>query len=234
MVVDVGSIGTARDVAAYIEKTPGLSLRDVKYVTATHFHIDHIGGIGHLLNLCPAETRVMFHALVGDYLNRTRRLSLMENWLVGLLPAFLVSARSVRSFSHLRFESLAGIPLAGLRNAMALPYPRERMVFFGGTGGARQRIGFDDWEVIESPGHTEDSVTFYQASSGDLICGDLIINVRANEGGRLNHFYGDRRTMVASYRLLCETTRPAALYPGHGEVIRGGGDLLARVRTFNS
>ncbi len=234
MAVDVGSVGAAEDVVAYIEKTPGIALSDVKYITATHFHIDHIGGIGHLLSRCSPDTKVLFHHLVMDYLAGRRKLSLMRNWVVGLLPTSLLSARSVRSFSHLKFESLAGLPLPGLRNLLRLPYGNEKIGFFGGGGGLRHRIGFDDWDALSTPGHTEDSVAFFSESSGDLICGDLIVNVRAQENGRLNRFYSDGKATVASYRLLCDTTRPTALYPGHGEVIAGGGDLLSRVRVFDA
>ena len=48
MAVDVGSIGTAKDVEYYIVNTLGKSLGDLRLVASTHFHIDHIGGIGYL------------------------------------------------------------------------------------------------------------------------------------------------------------------------------------------
>ncbi len=229
MVVDVGSVGAAGDVAAYIQGPLGRSLGDVRYITATHFHVDHIGGIGRLLRQCGADTKVLFHRFVEGYLAGERALPRMKNWFTGLLPALVRSSRSVRSLSHLLVESAAGFPLPLLRSRSVLPYARDRIAFFG---AGRSTIGFDGWEAIETPGHTEDSITLYRGSSGDLICGDLILNLDDGGMGGLNRFYGDRESLIGSYRLLCRTTRPTALYPGHGDVIKGDGDLLARIKLL--
>jgi len=54
----------------------------------------------------------------------------------------------------------------------------------GSTGGQgkmlRQRSpsGFDGWEVLETPGHTEDSLSFYKPSTQEMICGDLVVNTK--------------------------------------------------------
>jgi glyoxylase-like metal-dependent hydrolase (beta-lactamase superfamily II) len=49
LVVDVGSVGTADDVALFVSRDLGRPLEQIRSIVATHFHIDHIGGIGHLL-----------------------------------------------------------------------------------------------------------------------------------------------------------------------------------------
>ncbi|MDO9515403.1 MAG: MBL fold metallo-hydrolase, partial [Syntrophales bacterium] len=127
MAVDVGSLGCAKDVAGHITRVLGRTLNDLHYVTATHFHIDHIGGIGHLLGMCPPRTRVLFHSMVNDYLTGKKKISLIKNWFVGLPPATVVSARYLRRFSHLAVESLTGIPLPGLRGIINLPFPLDRI-----------------------------------------------------------------------------------------------------------
>ena len=111
VVVDVGSIGTAEDVAIFIKRLPGRSLQDVKCIAATHFHIDHIGGIGRLLKKCLPDTVVLFHFLVDHYLKKQRTISRLKNWLTGFLPAAVFSTRYVRKCAHFRVESFAGIPL---------------------------------------------------------------------------------------------------------------------------
>ena len=232
MVVDVGSIGTAEDVAAYIHDTTGMMLRDVRYIAATHFHIDHIGGIGHLLRQCPPETRVLFHRFVEGYLTKARKMSLIRNWFVGLVPASLASTCYIRRLSHLKFESLSGIPLPGLRNMVNLPYEGNRITYFGDGKCTRYKLGFDDWEVIETPGHTEDSVSFYRESSKEMICGDLIMNMEKNGRGKLNRFHWNREVMVKTYHDLCGTIKPKVIYPGHGEMIKSEGDALLTVKTF--
>jgi len=233
MVVDVGSIGSAEDVEEYVRCTPGMDMKDVLYIVSTHFHIDHIGGIGHLLNKCPPTTKVLFNYMVKDYLGGKKKISLIKNWFVGLVPASLASARYIRRVSHMMFESLAGIPLPGLRNIVGLPYERDRIGYFGCEGVKRCELGFDEWEVMVTPGHTEDSVSFYDGSSGELICGDLILNMKEGGCGRLNRFYWSRKMMTDSYNYLCNTIRPRIIYPGHGEIIKGDKNALLDVETFD-
>lgn len=232
MVVDAGSKGSAEDVEEYIKGRPGMDMRDVLYIVSTHFHIDHIGGIGHLLDRCPAATKVLFNYMVRDYLEGRKKISLVKNWFVGLEPATLASIRYVKRFKHLAFGSFAGIPLPALRSLVALPYEWNRIAYFGSNGVERCKLGFDEWEAIATPGHTEDSVSFYNDASGELICGDFILNMKKGGTGRLNRFYWSRKMIVDSYNRLCKLIKPAVIYPGHGEIIRGGQDVLLGVEAF--
>jgi len=234
MAVDVGSVGCAKDVAEYITGVMGRSLDDLLYVTATHFHIDHIGGIGHLLMLCPPRTRVLFHGMVKEYLGGRRKISLIRNWCVGLTPALLVSARSLRRVSHLVVESLTGIPLPGLRTITRLPFDTGRISFFGDVEQSvspLDRFGFEGWNAILTPGHTEDSVCFNHEATGELLSGDLIINVSKDGRGKLNRFCWRRDLITESYEHLLRTISPSVIYPGHGEIIPGP-DPLSRVELF--
>lgn len=259
MVVDVGSVGTAEDVLDYIKSQPGMSLDMVKYITSTHFHIDHIGGIGHFLARCPPTTKILFHHLVRDYLKGERKLSLIRGWRAGLIPAAAVSFRYVKKLSHLYFEGIAGLPLPGIRNMVKLPYGQSRITYFG--PGDEQRLhsasplksglqkqdegpkhplltryplGFAQWEAIETPGHTEDSVCFFNASSEELISGDLIINMGKNETGKLNRFCWNKRAQVHSYESLCASISAKTIYPGHGEVIRDKDNAMLKIRAFQA
>jgi glyoxylase-like metal-dependent hydrolase (beta-lactamase superfamily II) len=254
MVVDVGSIGTADDVADYIENHSGMSLDMVKYITATHFHIDHIGGIGPFLARCPATTEVLFHKMVGGYLKRENSLSLINEWRVGFLPSMILSLRYVKKTSHFRVAGYAGIPLPGLRNMVNVPYDRNRISYFGETdrqisesddspnvenlvlpqGLKRYPLGFDQWEIIETPGHTEDSICFFDAESKGLICGDLIVNMEKNGSGKLNRFCWDKSAQVDSYNSLFASIEAKCIYPGHGEAIVDNNNALPNVKAFNA
>jgi len=232
MAVDVGSIGAARDIEEYITGKLGRGLNDLQYITATHFHIDHIGGIGHLVGRCSSTTKIFFNYKVADYLSGKKKISLIRHWFSGLVPASLVSACYVRRFSHLGFGSLAGIPLPGLRNFIKLPFKKERISYYGGDGNRRYKLGFEKWEVIETPGHTEDSVSFFNEETGELICGDLVINISKRGRGSLNRFHWDGDIIKDSFKYLCDTTTPSVIYPGHGDIIRDNENVLLGIETF--
>ena len=230
--VDVGSRGSALDVADHLTGILGSSPERLRLIAATHFHIDHIGGIGFLLRRCPPETKVLFPGPVRGYLNGTDRMSVMRNWFVGLTPATLLCTRSVRRAAHLRVMTLAGIPLPGFRSLVRLPY-RDRVRFLDGSG-ARYPMGFGEWEVIETPGHSSDSVSFYNGRTRELICGDLILNVLRKKGAFLNRFYWDRGRLEDSFQYLLENTRPLRIYPGHGAVVKDEENALLKVAGFRT
>jgi glyoxylase-like metal-dependent hydrolase (beta-lactamase superfamily II) len=222
VVVDVGSIGTAEDVAIFIKRLPGRSLQDVKCIVATHFHIDHIGGIGRLLKKCLPDTVVLFHFLVDHYLKKQRTISRLKNWLTGFLSAAVFSTRYARKCAHFRFESFAGIP-----------HPQDRIRFINTEPSVPCKLNFGGWEILATPGHTEDSLSLYNAASGELICGDLILNFKKNGTGYLNPFCWNREAVENSYQNLIQKVDAKTIYPGHGEIINNGSNALLKVRTFH-
>jgi glyoxylase-like metal-dependent hydrolase (beta-lactamase superfamily II) len=232
LVADVGSVGTAADVVRFIIRDLGRSLQEIRYILATHFHIDHIGGIGHLLAESGGKARVAFHRRVGDYLSGAASPCRMKNWIKGLLPAAMHSAGSLRSLRHLHFESLAGVPLPGWCRLVNLPYLSDKIEYLSFDSAGRVRLGFGRWEILETPGHTQDSVCLYHQESTELISGDLILNFEQNGNGYLNPFCCDEQMVMKTYLNLCEIIRPERIYPGHGETIRGNGNALLKVRTL--
>ena len=229
MVVDVGSIGAAEEIEAYCTQILNRPLRYIRSIAATHFHIDHIGGIGALLKKCSLETKVMFHPLVQEYLDGTRELSLMRNWLSGLLPTMMASFSGIKNMSHVAFENVAGIPLSTFRDYRDLPY-EEQINYFDSGCFPRYRLGFGNWEVVATPGHTEDSVSLFNADNRELICGDLIIG--RNDGtGDLNRFHYDPEVICKSYWRVRDLM-PEVIYPGHGGIVRHALDAMLKVKNI--
>lgn len=229
MVIDVGSIGAAQEIEAYCTQILNRPLRDIRFIAATHFHIDHIGGIGTLLKKCSPETKVLFHPLVQEYLDGTRELSPMKNWLTGLIPTMLHSIAGVRKLSHVRFENVAGVPLSVVRDYRYLPY-EDQICYFDSERFPRYPIGFGHWDVVATPGHTEDSISLFNEDTRELICGDLIIG--RNDGtGYLNRFHYDPEVICKSYWRIRDLM-PEVIYPGHGGIIRHALDAMLNVKNI--
>jgi len=228
--VDVGSIGTAQEIETYCAGVLKRPLQDIRFIIATHFHIDHIGGIGTLLRKCSPETRVLFHPFVKDYLTGKREMSPMRNWLNGLLPTMVASGSGVGKLSDVAFETLAGVPLGAIKDLCRLPY--EPWIRYFDIGRLpRYLLGFGAWEVIVTPGHTEDSLSFYNGATQELICGDLIIGNQGNIGC-LNRFCWDEALIKESFKILREVVHPKIIYPGHGAVITDDENAFRKVGIY--
>jgi len=231
MVVDVGSIGAARAVEAFCTHTLKRSLMAIRIIAATHFHIDHIGGIAALLEKCSPKTIVLFHPLVEAYLKAGRPLSPMQNWITGLVPTLIAGGFfGVRKWSDLAFGGPAGVPLTFFRDLQRVSY-LDRIRYLEGNRLPRSRIGFGGWEVIAAPGHTEESVVFYTEGSGELIAGDLILG-RKNGRGHLNRFCWDEEQTQRTFSTLAEKLHVRIIFPGHGPVFWAAEDALRKVDGF--
>ena len=230
MVVDVGSIGAAQAVEDYCTHILKRSLRAIRFIAATHFHIDHIGGIGALLAKCSPKTTVLFHPLVKAYLKANRPLSPMRNWFTGLLPTLIGGRFGVRKWADLTFNGPAGVPLPFFRDRQCVSYA-DRIRYLEGNRLPRSWIGFGDWEVIAAPGHTEDSIVFFNEATGELTSGDLILG-RKDGRGYLNRFCWDEAQIRRTFVALTESIHPRIIYPGHGGIIRDDVDAFSKVECF--
>ncbi|MGV8080629.1 MAG: MBL fold metallo-hydrolase [Syntrophales bacterium] len=223
-VVDVGSVGAADDAVRFITDLPGVSLAQVRLVLATHFHIDHIGGVARFLEFCPPGTKVCLHPLAVQYLRGQRRLSFLNGWMTGFLSAAVASTGYVRRVSHLHFGSMAGVPLPLLRDRCNFGVDADRILPLDGGGRRRYPLGFGGWDVLETPGHTEDSICLYQEAEGRLLTGDTILNLDGARGPQWNRFCWNRQEILRSIRELKSELSPRTLYPGHGEVYTTSGE----------
>lgn len=230
IVVDPGSVGTADSAKEFIRGRMDWKMNRIRAIVITHFHVDHIGGIGRLLRACPDDTVVYFHERVSDYLTGRTNLPSLQNWGTHFLPIAFKCLKEVRGFKHLLLDSLAGIPLPGFGNRFLPPVPFERMRWLCSGGQGRCDIGFGGWEVMETPGHTADSISLYDKETTELICGDLILNMD-DDGGHLNAFCEDRRQIEETFQFLLNTIKPKTIYPAHGAIISHPENALLVVKT---
>jgi len=216
MVVDPGSRGAALAVLDYCTNIIDASPQEsIKIIAMTHYHIDHIGGIATLLEHCGPDTKVIATEYAKDYMAHKRRLSSMHNWPSCMQTAFCCLKGDAPAAFH-SYDSLAGIPdFANL----SIPVDSSRFKFY--ENGFDGTIGFGDWLILPTPGHTEDSVSFHSPAAKALICGDFILNVEPAlfPHGRINGFHSDFIAIQSSLQYLKKNVNVVALYPGHGDVV---------------
>jgi hydroxyacylglutathione hydrolase len=206
--VDVGTSCAAKQILNYFT-CRSIDPSRLKIVTATHFHIDHVAGISRLVELFPG-VEVCFYKTVGDYLTRKSKLCLISPslWLKGLTVFIALEDHGKNTLAALLSDKI-GIPLPVLRIRLPSHYHAACTLCEG------QPVSYlPDWELIATPGHTTDSVCFYNGQERALITGDTILNTKGSFG--LNSFCCDPNAIKDSFQRLLPLA-VESIYPGHGE-----------------
>ena len=166
VVVDVGFHSDADLIMKYVRQSLGRSVKEIKLIVVTHYHVDHINGIDHLVDKTGAA--IMAHA------NARKRFS-------GKLAPEMLSDSDMKVFFDFSFKKrfprpslmdmlrpLAGIPgiPKGLKSKVAYWVKDSQSVPFA-----------PGWVAIHTRGHTDDSICLYNAQLKALITGDTIINL---------------------------------------------------------
>ena len=209
--VDVGTSKAAKKIYQHLSAYGGsINTFSLRMVTATHFHIDHVGGISRLVQLFP-KTRVCFFNMVGDYLNGKEKVCLFSpsTWLKGLLPIIIAEDNHLKNTIASLFSDKGAIPLPFVRTRF-LPsdYKAECIL------DEDQPIPYlPHWTMIKTPGHTDDSVCFFSSDEKTIISGDTILNMKGT--GELNNFCCHPHALKESFKKLL-SLNIKNIYPGHG------------------
>jgi len=113
--------------------------------------------------------------------------------------------------------------------AMTLPWPATSALEPGGS----LRVGARTFQVIATPGHSDQHLVFYCAEERLLLCGDaVLIKITPN----ISLWPHGRPDPLADF--LQSLDRLAALHvdlalPGHGPLIRAFGQRLAELRAHH-
>lgn len=215
LVIDVAPEGW-RHVLSYIRETLQREPGDVALVICTHNDPDHVGGVVKLAQLCGAAAGMPI--AMSSRLGRFRNLPASATFRIltslreGMrFRAWRMYANPVRNRSAR--EHSAHVPDIKVDRDQLLP---EQYKLMHG-----QRLpGFEDWQVVHTPGHSWDSCCYFHAPTRSLISGDTLLG--SSKRGELVKpaIYSSARHLDRSLARL-KKLDPRVVYPGHGSLFTG-------------
>lgn len=201
VVVDPGMPSIADDLAPLLATMPGR----LRLVTATHGHPDHLGGAPTLAARHGAEIHLPSTTLT--YLDgavpRTPSVAkIARTWPLLFGQPFDVRAAAgfIRASATTGFGTSRGMlwratrPAGGLLDGQPLPFASS-------------------WTVLNSPGHTDDSIALWHERTRTLLSGDAVLAI-----GRRPRFAPDTIDELAATRTAdrLRALPVEHLLPGHG------------------
>lgn len=204
VVVDAGLPGIADDLAPILRDLPG----SLQAIVATHAHSDHVAGAPHLAQRHGAPIHLPVAALA--YLGGEPARTPTPAKVASIWPVLLDQPFDVRgAVGLLRGTRVAGFGLSG---GMRWFGPRPE----GGLIDGQSLPGAPAWTVLNTSGHTDDSVAFWNETTRTLISGDAVVSVR----GRAWHtpeVVDTEKARATAARL--QGLPVAHLLPGHGQPV---------------
>lgn len=195
-------------------------------VVCTHSHADHLGGVSTFINryqeLNLQRPKVYLPIRAKSYLGGevVKTPGLRE--LIKILPVLTESRFSTSAIAELAKTSrVAGVTKSG----MTLDAPVDGWLNEGDTLPEAP-----DYTVKHSPGHTDDSTSFYSQRFGRLFSGDSILT----HAGQA--IFNPEITSITNSQTTEQRFRSlevAELLPGHGRPVMGR-NLLNTARSFSS
>jgi glyoxylase-like metal-dependent hydrolase (beta-lactamase superfamily II) len=202
-------------VLKYIKEKLGRSIFDVSLVVCTHDDPDHIGGVTALAKSCHAISAI-------PHASKRPHIKLIRNPLGPMVKLATTIREAGRERSRAmyrnkdrdaRYEHVINHHLEEQDNERFV-MPRQRL------GHGKRLDGFENWEVIHTPGHSWDSICFFHGPSRSLVTGDTLLG--SGSLGRLVHpaIYANPGDMRRTLRKL-KRLNPKTVYPGHGTIFSG-------------
>ena len=150
ILIDTGMPNSEKKIIAYINSI-GKSVSDIKYILLTHSHVDHFGSAYALQKMSNAHIGISESGL--PYVDGSR--------------GFLMPVSGSKSLKNRFFVKIIPIMLKFMKPRFVKPDMKLKEGVFPKEMGINAKI-------IETPGHTRDSISIYLVDSRTAIVGDLL------------------------------------------------------------
>lgn len=170
IVVDVSFPSSAKNILTFVRRTLGRDIKDIKLVVLTHSHIDHVNGVDYIVDSTGAAIAAHVNA---------------EKYLTGKRPIPIPPWDELKEFFSFLAEH--NFPRPSISDAFSMPWAgipfvakgiRSKVTYWLGDG---ERLpNHPEWQVVYTPGHTDDSICLYSSLRKSLLSGDTIVNLRGH------------------------------------------------------
>ena len=219
MIVDPGTPSNATDALSAVARVHGSAAPQA--VVCTHGHVDHVAGVTTIQDATGVGYQLP--AVCEDYLARRSPPGQPGGrQVVKIAPVMASQPFDLGPLLELR--RLAG-QVGHVTDGMAMPTSPAGFIADGD-----HVIGAADWEVLATPGHTDDSTCLYHRSSATLLSGDTVLTHDGQAWFNPEHL---STSASADTEERLRSLPVEHLLPGHGQPISGH-DLLRRARSFRT
>jgi glyoxylase-like metal-dependent hydrolase (beta-lactamase superfamily II) len=218
-VVDLGMPSQIPFVAKVLSDR-GSDLSELGAAIATHGHADHVGGLPTLRD--QHGTDVYLPIAIAEMRAGTRALrppGIRE--VSQILP---VMASQPRDLAASREVSGTAASIGWNGKEVRLPFEPDSWLSDGD-----HLPGLPDWQVLNTPGHSDDSTCLFHAPSRTLLSGDAVLS--ANGRAWFNPEFVDPELSAMSEARL-RALDVEYLLPGHGLVVTGS-RVMTEARTHS-
>ena len=154
LLLDAGCRSDVPMILSYITDTLGRRLEELKVVMVTHMHPDHAGGV-HLLKQKTGCLVVSANKPKPWYQGVQGRVSHLFD--IGL--AYFVANRKGKRFEYLWYDPILK-PDIQVNEGDVVPF-------------------FADWQILETPGHTDRDLSLWHRPSHRIYTADLILKIKS-------------------------------------------------------